>query len=177
MLPNTYEHQVCSIARSLEVIGERWTLLIVRDALKGARRFEDFRTRLGIAHNVLSDRLVRLTEAGVLERRLYQSRPDRYEYVLTQQGFDLWPVVMSLIMWGDQYFAPDGPPVLTLHRGCGGRLTPQFTCAECGANLGPGDVDLQPGPGRRVVDEPAEPTSALRHATDCAIVDCITQLT
>jgi DNA-binding HxlR family transcriptional regulator len=148
MLPNTYAQQNCSIARSLEVIGERWTLLIVRDALKGVSRFEDFRVRLGIAHNVLSDRLNRLTEAGVLERSLYQSRPDRYEYLLTERGLDLWPVVMSLILWGDRHFAPDGPPVSTLHRGCGGRLTPQLTCADCGVNLGPGDVELQPGISR-----------------------------
>lgn len=147
MLPRTYQHQVCSIARSLELIGDRWTLLIVRDALRGVRRFDDFRARLKVAHNVLSDRLSRLTEAGVLERRLYQERPDRYEYHLTQQGRDLWPVLMSLLLWGDRYLAPDGPPLLPLHRKCGGRLTPHFTCADCGAGLGPADVELTPGPG------------------------------
>jgi DNA-binding HxlR family transcriptional regulator len=147
MLPRTYEDQVCSVARSLEVVGDRWTLLIVRDAMKGARRFEDFRARLGVAHNVLSDRLGRLAEAGVLERRQYQQRPDRYEYLLTQQGRDLWPVVMSLLLWGDRYLAPDGPPQLALHRGCGGHLTTQLTCADCGASLGLGDVKLEPGPG------------------------------
>jgi DNA-binding HxlR family transcriptional regulator len=147
MLPRTYEHQVCSIARSLELIGDRWTLLIVRDALRGVRRFDDFRARLGVAHNVLSDRLSRLTEAGVFERRRYQERPDRYEYHLTRQGKDLWPVLMALLLWGDRYLAPDGPPLLALHRSCGGRLTPQLSCAECGAALGPGDVELTPGPG------------------------------
>ncbi|WP_414687694.1 winged helix-turn-helix transcriptional regulator [Mycobacterium sp.] len=147
MLPRTYEHQVCSIARSLELIGDRWTLLIVRDALRGVRRFDDFRARLGVAHNVLSDRLSRLTEAGVLERRLYQQRPDRYEYHLTEQGRDLWPVLMSLLVWGDRYLAPEGPPLLVLHRNCGGPLTPRLTCGECGAHLGPGDVELRPGPG------------------------------
>jgi DNA-binding HxlR family transcriptional regulator len=147
MLPRHYEHQVCSIARSLEVIGDRWTLLIVRDALRGVRRFEDFRARLGIAHNVLSDRLNRLTEAGVLGRRQYQSRPDRHEYELTRQGRDLWPVVMSLLLWGDRYLAPDGPPLLVLHRNCGGALTSQFTCGNCGAVMGPADTELAPGPG------------------------------
>ncbi|BCO37991.1 transcriptional regulator [Mycobacterium heckeshornense] len=147
MLPRSYQHQVCSIARSLELIGDRWTLLIVRDALRGVRRFDDFRARLGVAHNVLSDRLSRLTEAGVLERRLYQQRPARYEYRLTQQGLDLWPVLMSLLLWGDRYLAPDGPPLLVLHRHCGGRLTPQLTCATCAAQLGPHDVELAPGPG------------------------------
>jgi DNA-binding HxlR family transcriptional regulator len=147
MLPRTYEHQVCSVARSLELVGDRWTLLIVRDALRGVHRFDDFRARLGVAHNVLSDRLSRLTEAGIFERRRYQQRPDRYEYHLTQQGRDLWPVVMSLLLWGDRYLAPDGPPKLSLHRNCGGRLTAQLTCSDCGANLAYGDVELAPGPG------------------------------
>jgi DNA-binding HxlR family transcriptional regulator len=149
MLPRTYEHQVCSVARSLELVGDRWTLLIVRDALQGVHRFDDFRARLGVAHNVLSDRLSRLTEAGVLERHRYQQRPDRYEYHLTQQGRDLWPVVMSLLLWGDRYLAPDGPPKLALHRNCGGRLTPQLTCADCGASLAYGDVELARGPGAK----------------------------
>jgi DNA-binding HxlR family transcriptional regulator len=149
MLPRTYEHQVCSVARSLELVGDRWTLLIVRDALLGVHRFDDFRARLAVAHNVLSDRLSRLTEAGLLERRRYQERPDRYDYHLTQQGRDLWPVVMSLLLWGDKYFAPDGPPLLPLHRDCGGLLTPQLTCAECGAALGYGDMEMTPGPGAK----------------------------
>ncbi|BAX91459.1 winged helix-turn-helix transcriptional regulator [Mycobacterium shigaense] len=149
MLPRAYEHQVCSIARSLELIGDRWTLLIVRDALRGVSRFDDFRARLGLAHNVLSDRLSRLTQAGVFERRRYQQRPDRYDYHLTQQGRDLWPVLMSLLLWGDRYLAPDGPPVLSLHRDCGGRLTAQLTCAECGDTLRHGDIVLTSGPGSK----------------------------
>ena len=141
------DRSACPIARSLELIGDRWTLLIVRDAFRGVRRFDDFRAELGVAHNVLSDRLSRLTEAGVLERRRYQQRPDRYEYHLTQQGQDLWPVVMSLLFWGDRYLAPDGPPVIPLHRNCGGHLTPQLNCTDCGASLASGDVELTPGPG------------------------------
>jgi hypothetical protein len=96
---------------------------------------------------VLSDRLSRLTEAGVFERLRYQQRPDRYEYHLTQQGHDLWPVVMSLLFWGDRYLAPDGPPVIPLHHNCGGHLTPQLSCADCGASLASRDVELTPGPG------------------------------
>jgi DNA-binding HxlR family transcriptional regulator len=142
VLPRTYQGQTCSIARTLEVVGDRWTLLIVRDALRGIRRFEDFRTRLGIAHNVLTDRLTRLTEAGIAERCQYQTHPDRYEYVLTKQGLDLWPVIMSLLLYGDRYHAPDGPPLLTTHRDCGGRLTARFVCGTCGSSLGPGDVEL-----------------------------------
>jgi DNA-binding HxlR family transcriptional regulator len=149
MLPRIYEHQVCSIARTLELVGDRWTLLIVRDAMRGVRRFDDFRGKLGLAQNVLSDRLSRLTEAGVLERHRYQERPDRYEYRLTQQGKDLWPTLMSLLLWGDRYLAPDGPPLLVSHRDCGGQLTEQLTCATCGASLGYGDLDMTPGPGDR----------------------------
>jgi DNA-binding HxlR family transcriptional regulator len=149
VLPRTYTQQRCSIARALEVVGVRWTLLIVRDALRGTSRFEDFRKSLGIAHNVLSERLARLTEEGVLERRRYQTRPDRYAYHATEKAADLWPVVMSLLLWGDRYLAPDGPPLLTRHQGCGGALTPALTCAGCGTSLGPADVELLPGPGSR----------------------------
>nr|WP_062340299.1 helix-turn-helix domain-containing protein [Herbidospora sakaeratensis] len=147
MLPRTYEGQVCSIARTLEVIGERWTLLIVRDALRGTRRFEDFRANLGIAHNILSDRLGKLREAGVLERRLYQTKPDRHEYHVTAAGLDLWPIVMSSLLWGDRHRAPEGPPLLVRHRGCGGSLRPGLTCDRCGRSLGPHDCDMEPGPG------------------------------
>lgn len=149
MLPRIYEHQVCSIARTLELVGDRWTLLIVRDAMRGVRRFDDFRSKLGLAQNVLSDRLSRLTEAGVLERHRYQERPDRYEYHLTQQGKDLWPALMSMLLWGDRYLAPDGPPLLVSHRDCGGRLTEHLTCADCGAALAYGDLETAPGPGSR----------------------------
>jgi DNA-binding HxlR family transcriptional regulator len=149
MLPRHYQQQNCSVARSLELVGDRWTLLIVRDALRGLHRFDDFSASLGVAHNVLSDRLSRLTETCVLERRRYQERPDRYEYHLTQQGRDLWPVVMSLMLWGDSYLAPDGAPKLPLHRDCGGSLTPQLTCSDCGAALKYGDVELLAGPGAK----------------------------
>jgi len=147
VLPRAYDGQICSIARTLETVGDRWTLLLMRDALRGVRRFEDFRTRLGIAHNVLSDRLARLTQAGILQRQLYQTRPNRYEYAPTEQGLDLWPVIMSLLLYGDRYLAPDGPPLLATHRGCAGQLTARFTCDSCHASLGPADVELVEGPG------------------------------
>jgi DNA-binding HxlR family transcriptional regulator len=153
VLPRAYTQQACSIARTLEVVGDRWTLLIVRDALRGTTRFEDFRKSLGVAHNVLSDRLSRLTTEGVLERRRYQTRPDRYDYHPTEKAVDLWPVLMSLLLWGDRYLATDGPPVLTRHRECGGALTARFTCAACGATLGPDDVELLARAGR---EDPAE---------------------
>jgi DNA-binding HxlR family transcriptional regulator len=144
MLPRTYEHQRCSIARTLGVVGDRWTLLLIRDALQGVSRFEVFRTRLGIAHNVLTDRLNRLCAAGILERKPYQKKPDRYEYHLTGRGRDLWPIVMSLLLWGDKHLSPDGPPVLVRHRGCGGQLTSALACSDCHASLGPDNVEVIP---------------------------------
>src|SRR3979411_1225165 len=106
MLGRTYESQVCSVAGSLELVGERWTLLILRDAFMGARRFEDFQRRTGMARNVLTARLSRLVEDGIFKRVLYQEHPSRYEYRLTEKGIDLWPVIVSLLQWGDRYVYP-----------------------------------------------------------------------
>src|SRR3954451_6581722 len=149
MLGNRYEGQECSIARSLELIGERWTVLIIRDAFLGIRRFDDFQRSLGVARNVLQGRLERLTENGILERVRYQERPERYEYRLTEMGLDLWPVVVSLLHWGDRHLSPDGPAMIIEHRGCGGRVDDRRTCEACGALLGPRDVRPLPGPGAR----------------------------
>src|SRR4051812_29482724 len=110
MLRNDYENQICAIAGSLELIGERWTLLIIRDAFLGIRRFDDFQRHLGIARNVLQTRLERLVDAGILRRARYQERPERFEYRLTSKGVDLWPVLVSLMHWGNRHVYPDGPP-------------------------------------------------------------------
>ena len=148
MLHNTYAGQTCSIARTLELVGERWTLLILRDAFLGVRRFDDFQRSLGVARNVLNTRLQRLVESGLLERRRYQERPPRHEYVLTERGLELWPAIVALMQWGDRHLAGDeGPPLLLEHRGCGGGVTAQRTCERCGAELGPRDVRALPGPG------------------------------
>src|SRR6476659_10471164 len=101
MLGRLYDDQTCSVARSLEVVGERWTLLVLRDAFLGIRRFDDFQRSLGVARNVLQNRLERLVEHGILERARYQERPERFEYRLTEKGLDLWPVIVSLISFGD----------------------------------------------------------------------------
>src|SRR4051794_31903648 len=146
MLGRSYEGQVCSIARSLEIVGERWTLLVLRDAFRGKRRFEDFQRSLGIARNVLTERLGRLVDEGVLERRAYSERPLRHEYRLTDKGRDLWPVVHALVTWGDRYAAPDGPPRRFYHRDCGGVVSAHRTCARCGAELELRDVRAEPGP-------------------------------
>lgn len=147
MLPRWYDNQNCSIARALEVVGDRWTLLVLRDAFEGIRRFDDFQANLGVARNVLTDRLTRLCDEGILRKHRYQERPNRYEYRLTRKGVGLWPAMMSLLLWGDQHYAENGPPTLVVHKGCDGRLTPALTCADCGKTLGPTDVDVRPGPG------------------------------
>ena len=133
MLPRTYDTQVCSVARALEVIGDRWTMLVIRDAFLGVTRFDEIQRSLGVARNVLSDRLGRLVDEGVLERRRYQERPERFEYRLTQKGVDLWPVLVSLLKWGDLHAGdPSGPPMRVLHRGCGGEVDARFLCDRCG---------------------------------------------
>jgi DNA-binding HxlR family transcriptional regulator len=147
MLHRDYSGQNCSIAGTLELIGERWTLLILRDAFHRVRRFEDFQRRLGIARNVLSNRLQTLVDAGILERRLYQEHPARYEYRLTEKGIGLWPVLMTLVKWGDKYAAPHGVPRIIEHRDCGGQVNDHLMCDRCGKPLSARDVVARPGPG------------------------------
>ena len=147
-LPSTYADRNCSLARALEIVGERWTLLIVRDAFLGVRRFDDFQRSLGVARNVLTDRLGRLVEEGILERRADQERPERFEYRLTEKGVDLWPVVVSLMKWGDRHSPADaGPPTLILHRDCGGEVDGRFRCERCGADVDARSAEARPGPG------------------------------
>src|SRR3954463_4408038 len=147
MLGREYDTQVCSIAAALEVVGERWSLLVVRDAFLGVRRFDDFQRSLGVARNVLQSRLERLVEAGVLERRLYNERPPRHEYRLTEKGVDLWPVVVALLKWGDRHVFPDGAPIVLEHRGGGGEVDARRVCTRCGSALEARDVKARPGPG------------------------------
>ena len=148
MLGNTYGSQNCSAARTLELVGERWTMLIVRDAFLGVRRFDDFQRSLGVARNVLNTRLQRLVEAGILERRRYQERPARHEYRLTEMGRDLWPAVVALMQWGDRWLASEtDAPMAIEHRGCGGGVSARRTCTTCGAELEVHDVRVIPGPG------------------------------
>ncbi|WP_434445347.1 winged helix-turn-helix transcriptional regulator [Lentzea sp. E54] len=133
MLGRTYDDQVCSAARALEVVGERWTLLIVRDVLLGTVRFEGLLTSLGIARNVLSDRLTGLVEHGVLERVAYQQHPPRYEYHPTAAGRELAVIVVALMQWGDRNVpSPEGPPRTALHATCGSELVACLVCPDCG---------------------------------------------
>lgn len=147
MLPSDYSGQNCSVARTLEVMGERWSMLIIREAFLGTRRFDQYQRRLGVARNVLQARLERLIEAGVLQKVPYQDRPVRYEYKLTHKGIDLWPSLIALLQWGDKYAAPNGPPVVLEHKGCGGALDDRRRCLRCGSELQPWDVSSKAGPG------------------------------
>jgi DNA-binding HxlR family transcriptional regulator len=141
MLGRSYDNLDCSVARSLEVIGERWTVLIIRDAFFGVRRFDDFQKDLGIARNVLQTRLTHLVEEGILVRVPYQERPMRHEYRLTEKGIDLWPVIVAMMGWGDRHAgSPAGPPTTLFHRECGGPVTDRGICADCGAVLTARDV-------------------------------------
>ncbi len=138
----------CSIAQCLEVVGEWWSLLIVRDAFLGIRRFDEFQHRLGISRNVLGHRLARLVDAGVLAKVAYSEHPPRHEYRLTDAGRDLWPVLTAMRSWGDRHAAPNGPPINLVHRGCGQVADVAFVCSVCGAPISSHDVRVVPGAGR-----------------------------
>ena len=135
----------CSVARSVAVIGDRWTLMILRDCLLGVRRFEDFERRLGISRSIVADRLKKLTDEGVLRREAYQDRPVRHEYRLTEKGLALHPVLMAIVHWGDVYYAgEDGPPLLHRHKACGCDFAPVTTCSACGEPISARDVEVRP---------------------------------
>lgn len=140
-------HFSCSIARSLDIVGEWWTPLILRDIFQGLRRFEEIQADLGIARNILSDRLSTLVERGVVERCLYQEGPDRYEYRLTEMGLDFYPVLAALMNWGDRWLAGEsGPPVRLVHLSCEHETHPILTCSACGEPLTARDVRRMPNP-------------------------------
>lgn len=141
----------CSIARTLDVFGEPWTPLILRDVLVGMTRFEQIRTDLGISSKVLTQRLAWLVENGVLERRQYSERPSRYEYALLQKGVELCDVLLVMRRWGDRWLVgEDGPPVLHRHRGCGELCHAAVHCSECGAEMDASEIEILPGPGAGV---------------------------
>jgi DNA-binding HxlR family transcriptional regulator len=147
VLGSDYAEQNCSVARTLELVGERWTIMILREVFLGVRRFDEMQRNLGVARNVLNARLQRLVDAGVLKRVPYQERPARSEYRLTAKGVDLWPVLMSLRAWGDRHAAPAGPPVVLEHTGCGGGVDDRRRCVRCGSDLEAWDVTARSGPG------------------------------
>jgi DNA-binding HxlR family transcriptional regulator len=145
----------CPVARTLDVIGEWWTLLIVRDALLGARRFDDFKAT-GIADNILSARLKRLVDEGVFERRLYQARPDRYEYLLTEKGRGLAAVIAALRNWGHEWTSGSDLSPRLAHRGCGHEVSFSLHCEECGRRLTADEIRPEPVGARGGAARPLE---------------------
>lgn len=146
----TLNQENCSLARTLAVVGDRWTLLILRDCFLRVRRFEDFESSLKIARRVLAERLALLVEAGILVKRAYQERPARHEYRLTEKGLELYPALISLVHWGDKHYAgKSGPPLLHRHLSCGHDFRSVITCSECGDALDARRVEVRPGAGAK----------------------------
>ena len=156
-LGTDYPGQDCSLARALEIVGERWSLLIIRDAFFGVRRFTDFARRLDISKAVLTQRLSDLVDAGVLERVAHGGRD---EYVLTDAGVALWPTILALTRWGDAQTSPRGPRRLFRHVVCGTDVDDVGWCRACGTSPPPADLETRPGPGA----SSAPPRSALSGA-------------
>ena len=147
---NELAKENCSLARSLAVLGDRWTLLILRDAFLRVRRFEEFESSLKIARRVLSERLTLLADEGILAKVPYQDNPPRFEYRLTEKGLELYPAIISLVHWGDKHYAgKKGPPLLHTHKSCGHDFRSVMTCGACGNELRARDVSVRTGAGRK----------------------------
>ncbi|MCX4815524.1 helix-turn-helix transcriptional regulator [Streptomyces sp. NBC_01239] len=156
-LPSTYTDGNCPLARTLEVVGERWTLMIIRDAFYGVRRFGDFATQLGIPRAVLTSRLKSLTQEGVLTRE--DDGAGVVEYRLTDKGLALWPVVRALMNWGEAFYSPAGVKRLLRHDVDGGVLDGDGRCVECGAVVPVQEIRSEPGPGYRSAGTESDPIS------------------
>ena len=141
------ENRKDSVVATLDVLPDRWSALILREAFFGVRRFSDFRRNLSIARNTLTDRLNRLVERGVLDKQRVSETNEWEEYRLTEKGLDLYPVVVALMQWGDRWSAPDGPPLVIRHKDCGGELALELRCNSCGSHPGAREVIYEPGPG------------------------------
>jgi DNA-binding HxlR family transcriptional regulator len=140
----------CSVARALSIVGDRWSLLVLRDAFLGIRRFDAFQRNLGTTRHRLADRLKKLVAHGILERVRYQQHPPRFEYRLTEKGKDIYPVVVSLTRWGDRWMAGKaGAPIELVHKSCGRCTMPTLTCPECGEAVSARDMIARPGPALR----------------------------
>jgi DNA-binding HxlR family transcriptional regulator len=145
MTPVDFAKMECSIARTLETIGDRWSLLILRDAFYGVRRFEDFRASLGVARNILTDRLQKLVARDVLRKDQYGDRPPRFEYRLTDKGRELLPVILTMMRWGDRWANDtDKPPMTLTHVTCGHITQPVVSCSHCGEELQRKDLRVHP---------------------------------
>ncbi|MBB5909876.1 winged helix-turn-helix transcriptional regulator [Actinoalloteichus hymeniacidonis] len=148
MRQTSFAEMHCSLARSLDLVGDWWSPLLLRDLFLGARRFDELVENLGISRNLLTGRLTTLGEAGVIDRVPYRQRPTRYRYALTESGRELVPILLALTAWGDRWATPPGgPPITFRHRDCGHSFTPTVACSECGQPIEAEDVDPVPGPG------------------------------
>ncbi len=145
--------EACSIQRTLDVIGDRWTLLILRDVFRGVRRFSLIQSDLGIARNLLTDRLNGLVDTGIVDKVPYQDRPVRYEYCLTAKGRDLSPALVALMRWGDEWYSESGAPTELIHHDCGTRLELQAWCTTCNSPVAPAHIRSRPGPGHLTLSE------------------------
>jgi DNA-binding HxlR family transcriptional regulator len=153
---DSLEEQNCSLSRTVAVIGDRWMLLVLRECFLRVRRFEEFQSRLGITRHLLAARLKKLVQFGVLRRVPYQEAPKRYEYILTQKGLDLYPIIMAIVHWGDVHMVDErGRPLLHQHKTCGKFFDPVMVCSECGEPLRAKEVVTHKGPGA----QPAEADS------------------
>jgi DNA-binding HxlR family transcriptional regulator len=145
-----FSDMACSLARTLDVAGEYWTPLIIRDIWQGRHRFDQIQANLEVSRKLLTDRLGTLVRAGAIERRQYEKHPPRYEYHLTQKGTELMEALLVLISWGDRWTVKKaGPPMLIRHKRCGEAVQARVTCSECGEELRADEVRLEPGPGAR----------------------------
>ena len=147
MQHKSFSEMHCSLAQCLEVVGERWSLLIVRDVFLGVVRFDEIQQRLGISRNILNQRLAHLVEQGVLAKVPYSKKPPRFDYKLTVKGRDLWPVITAMRQWGDSHAAPDGPPLQLIHCDCGEIADAHMACSVCGEAIDAGNVKSVSGPG------------------------------
>jgi DNA-binding HxlR family transcriptional regulator len=154
---NEINTMTCSVARTLSVVGDRWTMLIIRDAFLGIRRFDGLREDLGMTPHRLSDRLRKLVRDGILDRIEYQKRPRRFEYRLTEKGIELYPLIVAMIAWGDRWMAgAAGAPVELVHRRCGHAINPRLICPSCSETIVPREMSARPGPALRPRGLPGE---------------------
>ena len=147
-MANEHRLENDSVERALDIFGDRWTFMILREAFFGVRRYGELAQNLGLSRTILSDRLKTLVEHGVLERRRYLEQPERHEYVLTKAGLGLYPAIVCIMRWGDQHLSgPEGPPLVLRHTLCGHNADPRLVCGHCAAELEAREVQPEPGPG------------------------------
>jgi DNA-binding HxlR family transcriptional regulator len=145
---NTHRFHACSVDRALQILGDRWTFLILRESFFGVRRYGELARNLGCSRTILSVRLRRLVDAGVMSRERYRTDPDHYEYRLTRAGMELYPAIVALMHWADEHLAsPNGPPLLLRHVPCNTDTTPTLVCSVCKEPLHAHDIQPHPGPG------------------------------